>query len=152
MKLSEALVLRADIQKRIQQLTQRLILSSLVQEGEQPPENPQELLTELDQLLVQLPGLIASINRTNERATLPSGETVTQALARRDTFDLHYSVLKGVAEHASSGRQRYSGRELRTISTLDVAELRRRQDAIAQERRELDTAIQATNWETDLMD
>jgi hypothetical protein len=152
MKLSEALVLRADTQKRIQQLAQRLILSALVQEGEQPPENPQELLAELDRLVIQLRGIIASINRTNERATLPSGETITEALARRDTLDLHYQVLQAVAKHASTTGQRYSGRELRTIPTVDVAELRRQQDAIAQERRQVDTAIQATNWATDLVE
>ena len=40
MKLSEALVLRADIQKRIEQLRERLKTSALVQEGERPPEDP----------------------------------------------------------------------------------------------------------------
>ena len=44
MKLAEALVLRADVQKRIEQLRNRLRQSALVQEGETPPENPQELL------------------------------------------------------------------------------------------------------------
>jgi len=37
MKLAEALVLRADVQKRIAQMRERLRQSGLVQEGEQPP-------------------------------------------------------------------------------------------------------------------
>ena len=46
MKLAEILVLHADVQKRIAQMRERLKQSALVQEGEQPPENPQELLAE----------------------------------------------------------------------------------------------------------
>src|SRR5436309_580825 len=65
MKLSEALVLRADIQKRLQRLHQRVTLSVLVQEGEQPPEDPQELFAELNRLLAQFVDLVDRINRTN---------------------------------------------------------------------------------------
>jgi hypothetical protein len=36
------------------------------------------------------------------------------------------------------------------IRTVDVAELRRRADELAKERRELDAQIQETNWQTDL--
>jgi hypothetical protein len=53
MKLSEALALRADTQKRIMQRRERLRAGALVQEGETPPEDPQELLAELDRLLGQ---------------------------------------------------------------------------------------------------
>ncbi len=38
MKLAEALVLRADYQKRITQLKQRLLLVARVQEGDRPAE------------------------------------------------------------------------------------------------------------------
>ena len=49
MKLAEALILRADLQKRLEQLRQRLILNAQVQEGEQPAEDPESLLRELDE-------------------------------------------------------------------------------------------------------
>jgi len=61
MKLAEALVLRAGLQKRIAQMRQRLQQCALVQEGEQPPEDPKELLAELDQVLNQLGALIGSL-------------------------------------------------------------------------------------------
>ncbi len=47
MKLAEGLVLRKDTKKRIEQLRERLKLSALVQEGEEPAENPHDLLAEL---------------------------------------------------------------------------------------------------------
>ena len=43
MKLAEALILRADCQKRIAQLKSRLLTNAKVQEGDKPAEAPQEL-------------------------------------------------------------------------------------------------------------
>jgi len=48
MKLAEALILRADCQKRLAQLQQRLARSAVIQEGEAPPENPQVLIAEVN--------------------------------------------------------------------------------------------------------
>lgn len=50
MKIAEALIERADIQKRIEQLRDRLSNNALVQEGEEPAEDPTSLLSELDRL------------------------------------------------------------------------------------------------------
>ncbi len=152
MKLAEALVLRADVQKRIAQMRGRLQQSALVQEGEQPPEDPQELLAELDQLLTQLGELMARINRTNLQTRLTEGVTLTDALARRDVLSLHHSIVSGLADTASARVERYGRSEIRKMSTVDVAALRRQLDEIARQRRELDTTIQATNWVTDLIE
>ena len=152
MKLAEALVLRADLQKRIAQLRERLRQSALVQEGEQPPENPEQLLTELDQLLSQLGDMISRINRTNMQIQLSAGEILSDALARRDMLSLRYSIITGLAETAANRIERYGRSEIRKISTVDVAALRRQLDEIARQRRELDTAIQATNWAVDLVE
>jgi len=153
MKLAEGLALRADIQKRIQRLRERLALSALVQESDEPPENPQELLAELDRLFEQLRDFIQRINRTNINASLESGVTLTNALARRDVLKLRYGILQEVAKAASTTNSgRYSASEIRLIATVDVAALRRQADEVAQEYRELDTAIQEANWTTELQD
>ena len=152
MKLAEALVLRADLQKRVAQMRDRLRLSALIQEGEQPPENPRELLDELDQLLKQLGQLIARINRTNFQTSLPDGVILTDALARRDVLSIRYSIISGLADTASNRIERYGRSEIRKIATVDVAALRRQLDEIARQRRELDTTIQATNWAVDLIE
>ena len=152
MKLAEALVLRADVQKRIAQLRERLRQSALVQEGEQPPENPEQLLIEMDQLLNQLGDLIIRINRTNIQTRFSPDETLTDALARRDVLSMRYSVIGGLADTAANRIERYGRSEIRKIATVDVAALRRQLDEIARQRRELDTAIQAMNWTTDLVE
>ena len=152
MKLAEALVLRADLQKRIAQLRERLRQSALVQEGEQPPENPEQLLTELDALLNQLGAMIARINRTNMQVRLSEGEILSDALARRDMLSLRYGIVTVLAETAANRIERYGRSEIRKISTVDVAALRRQLDEIARQRRELDTTIQATNWAVDVVE
>ena len=83
MKLAEALILRADLQKRLEQLRQRLILNAQVQDGEQPAEDPESLLRELDEVTGELESLIRQINLTNAQP-LSDGETLTALLARRD--------------------------------------------------------------------
>lgn len=152
MKLSEALVQRATITKRIHELRSRLVGSAVVQEDEQPPENPQELFAELDRLFVQLADLIARINRTNLTATLTGGETLTNALARRDVLRLRAEIVRSVAEAATAPGNRYSRTEIKMVPTVDVAALRKQADALSQEYRELDFAIQEANWATELID
>ena len=83
MKLAEALILRADCQKRVEQLKQRLIRSAKVQEGDEPAENPQELIVELERVSDELVGLIKRINKTNSASQFREDATLSDALAAR---------------------------------------------------------------------
>lgn len=96
--------------------------------------------------------LIVQINRTNLATVLPNGQTLTDALAHRDVLALRMTVIRGVADVAGERQQRYGRAEIRTLATVDVGDLRRRSDDLARERRELDVAIQETNWTTDLIE
>ena len=150
MKLGEALARRSDLQKRLAQLAVRLRESAIVQEGSQPPESPDDLLGEVDRLAEELERLIALINRTNSSTRLPSGVTLTEALARRDVLALRHGVLHQAAEAAAQAQARYVRSEIRLVRLIDVAAVRARLDDLARERRELDTEIQAHNWTVDL--
>ena len=152
MKLGEALTLRSQLLVRMQQVRDRLKASALVQEGETPPEDPGQLLAEFDSMASQLQELIARINRTNLATRLASGETVTDALARRDVLALRIGAVRQVADSAADQQQRYSRSEIRVVATVNVGDLRRTGDDLARERRELDASIQETNWTTDLVD
>lgn len=150
MKLAEALITRADLQKRLEGLRSRLSLSVLVQEGEEPPEDPKVLLSEVVRLAQELEGLVPRINRTNLTVRLENGSTLTDALARRDMLALRYSLLNTAVTGASDRGRRYGLSEIRQVATVNVGELRRELDTLAQERRNLDAAIQAANWANDL--
>lgn len=152
MKLAEALVLRSDTKKRLEQLRARLGSSALVQEGEMPPEDPLVLLSELEALTSNFERLVIGINRTNSSASIAGVGTLTVALARRDTLDVKFSLLNGFLEAASSRVNRYSRTEIKLVSTVDVAALRKQLDDVARVRRDLDSSIQGTNWTTDLLE
>lgn len=151
MKLAEALILRADYQKRIAQLQPRLTRSARVQEGEAPPENPQALLTELETLTAELTRLIQRTNRTNS-ATAFRGSPLSDALAERDVLRLKRTAYDSLINAAAIRQERYMRSELRLISTVDVAELQQQVDRLSRGYRELDAQIQAMNWVTDLIE
>lgn len=152
MKLAEALILRSDLQKRVDQLRERLYRSAKVQENEQPPEDPQELLQELDHLCAQLESIIKKINKTNSSVSFSSDQTIADALAERDIIRMRRKVLADLIAHASVKQDRYSRSEVKFYPTVQIAELQRDIDKLAKKYRELDTKIQELNWRTDLIE
>ena len=157
--VGEALNRRSDLQKRIAQLQDRLSACVLAQEGEEPPESPDELLAELERRCDELQELIAKINHTNATARLATGETVTEGLARRDVIALRQSALRAAIKTATGssfgaglGLTRYSRSEIRMVRHVKVVDLQSRLDTLAQERRELDNRLQEHNWQATLME
>ncbi|MBI4420642.1 MAG: DIP1984 family protein, partial [Gemmatimonadetes bacterium] len=65
MKLGEALALRADLQKRMNQARQLLLENATVQEGDAPVVSAAALLEEYRQLTREHEQLVRRINRTN---------------------------------------------------------------------------------------
>ncbi|MCZ7440383.1 DIP1984 family protein [Micromonospora sp. WMMC241] len=154
MKLAEALALRADAARRVEQLRSRITASARYQEGEAPAEDAPALLTEVGAALGELESLIRRINRTNA-VTEVDGGTLTDALARRDVLRMRHSVVTSAADAAAGEGQRGYRQlrsELKMIPALPVAELRRQADDLARQVREVDTLIQRTNWEIELLD
>jgi hypothetical protein len=153
-KLAEALALRADAARRVAQLRTRVVASARYQEGEAPAEDPASLLAEAGEVFGELEELIRRINRTNA-ATSVDGGSLTDALARRDVLRLRHALVTSAADAAAGEGQRGFRQlrsELKMIPALPVAELRRQADDLARQLREVDTLIQRTNWEVDLLD
>ena len=151
MKLAEALILRADIQKRIEQLKSRLADNAKVQEGERPSEEPKALLAELDALTSELERLIVRINLTNCTAKA-GGKSLTELIAKRDVLTLKAGALRAFAQVAAQKIDAYSRSEIKILSTVDVAALQKQVDELAKQIRQLDTTLQGANWQTDLIE
>jgi hypothetical protein len=81
MKLAEALILRADCQKRIAQLKSRLLTNAKVQEGDAPAETPQDLIVELERASSELLDLIRRINRTNSATAFAGRRAISWRMA-----------------------------------------------------------------------
>jgi hypothetical protein len=151
MKLAEALAERSDCQNRAEEIKKRLVRSARVQEGEQPPEEMTELLSEAERVFARLLELISTINRTNSATTFDQGRTISDAIAERDVTGKRRDFLIGIAEAASTRQDRYSKSEVRFIATVPVGKLQKEIDLLAKQYRELDTRLQELNWKTDVI-
>lgn len=150
MKLAEALILRADLQKRLSQIRNRLHNNLLIQEGELPSEDPNVLLKEFISSQNELTTIIKKINRTNN-VTPINDMMLSDALVERDALLERRSILSSSADQASSKQDRYSKTEIKYVSTIDVKNFQKEVDKLSMEYRKLDTAIQGLNWNIDLI-
>lgn len=151
MKLAIALQERADLNRKIAELNGRLSNNCLVQEGEQPAEDPAALLAELDGCVARLTELMARINRTNCLTEL-DGRTITDLIAEKDGLKVQLSAYQSVIYEASQTARRATHTEIRILSAVDVAALQRKADGLAKRIRLLDNTLQETNWNTELIE
>lgn len=153
MRLAEALLERADLQKRIEHLQSRIVQNASYQEGEEPSEDAGRLLTECLATIRRLETLVTDINLTNTVTRAADGRSLTALLSAREAHRLHHSVLVKAADAAAGGwGHRQMRSELRQVSALPVADVREQADVVAQQLRELDARIQQTNWEAELVE
>ena len=151
MKLAEALAIRKDTQRRIEQLKSRILNNVRVQEGDDPSENPLELIKELDSSLNQLQKLVYLINKTNMH-TVCEGKTLTQLMAEKDVLAMRINALRDIFNKASESQDRYSRSEIKMVTTIEIKPLGNQIDKLSKELRELDIKIQGLNFTTDLED
>lgn len=93
--------IRADLQKKVAQLKERIKESAKVQEGDEPCDNVEELYKELDEALVQLEDLIYRINITNVQI-VQDGESLTRLIANRDVLSMRVKALKEVVNYVAA--------------------------------------------------
>jgi hypothetical protein len=150
MKLAEALLLRSDLQKKSASLRERIVASAVVQEGDKPHEDPNELLKQAFDVHAELEKLVAEINRTNLSAKLPDGRTLTQAMALRDTLTNDHGLLQAAIAATRKEPSRYGAREIKWVAVVPVSKLQKQSDDIAKKLRTLNGLIQQTNWNVDV--
>lgn len=145
MKLAEALSVRKDLQNKINQLEDRLKSIVKIQEGDEPDEVAEDLLSELQNAAVQLEDVIYRVNRTNLHAVI-DGVPITKLIARKDVLTKEIGILRNVLKVASAQESRYSRNEIKYVRTIDTAELRKKVDRLSAELRRVDLRIQEANW------
>ena len=150
MKLAEALIIRKDLQKRIQQLELRIKSNVKVQEDEEPLEDPTELMKELHSCLIQLEELIGRINLTNINTKNAEGQSITQLIAKKDTLTMRIGILRNIYSAATNILDRYSRTEIRQECVIDVKQLSKQIDDYSARLRKLDMEIQGLNFLTEL--
>jgi hypothetical protein len=152
MKLAEALILRADKKKRLEQLKQRLIRNAKVQEGQKPAEEPETLIQELERISGELVLLIQQINKTNSNTQMEKDVSLSDAIASRDILVLKHTTYRDLAQAATITQDIRTKSEVKFKGTVNVSQMQERADKMAKAHRELDTKIQELNWKTELQD
>lgn len=152
MKLAEALILRADLQKRIEQIKNRLLKNAKVQEGDKVAEDPKELFAELNTAMSGFEDLLKRINKTNVLTKLDGEKSISDLIAERDNISKKRKIILAVAEAGIVQIDRYSRSEIKYISTVNISELQKKSDKLAKKYREIDTKIQQANWNVDLIE
>ncbi|NBI29687.1 DIP1984 family protein [Chengkuizengella marina] len=152
MRLAEALILRADLQRKISELRQRLERVVRVQEDEEPAEDPKELFAEIQGSINEFTCLVKKVNKTNSLTKFDSSQSIADVLAERDGLMQRKKVLDGMLEHSAIIQDRYSRSEIRYQRTIDVREIQKEIDNVSKKYRELDFKIQEKNWNIDLIE
>jgi hypothetical protein len=150
MKLAELLIERSEIQKRIAQMSSRLNDYATVQEGDEPPFKPDEMLQRLDGLHVKLEAAIKKINMVNMTTEFEAGMTLADAVTRRDVMKSRRNIYHGLFTASVIRDSRYSKKEIKYVTTLDVDRILDITDELAKDIRILDSKIQLKNWEVEV--
>ncbi|MFO7528998.1 MAG: DIP1984 family protein [Marinobacter sp.] len=152
MRLAEALSLRADLQRRIAQLKERIMRNAKIQIDESPAEDPNELLKEFVSCTKELRNLVIKINKTNSSVMFDEKKSLTEVLAERDELALVRDLHRDLAKNATVTQERYKALEVKFKPAVNVREIQRQADTLSKTFRELDVKIQELNWSTDLVD
>ena len=150
MKLAEALMQRAQMQQRLDNLQSRILANLKVQEGTEAHEDPQELIAQAFATNDELGALITKINARNMATILPDGKRLSDVLTGRDTLMRKRNLLAACAGKAMEPDYRLARAEVKMLVTVSVSDLQKRVDLLSKELRELDVKIQEVNWTTEL--
>ena len=150
MKLAEALQLRADLKRQIEQLSNRLYNNAVVQQDEKVNEEPQELLKQLNLCQKQLQQLVCRINMTNCNSKV-DGETLTEMISKKDCLMSTISIYQRLADSANTNTFRATRTEIKILPTVNVKDIQKKIDSLSKQLRLLDNKIQKANWEIELL-
>ena len=151
MKLAGALLLRADMQKKLASLKARIAENVKVQDGDEPSEDPNELLIQSNQIIGELYKLIEHIHSTNANAVLANSKTMLTMLTERDELAERHRLLQSAIDNSKTEGDRYSYREIKWQKVIDIAALQKQADDISAKMRNLNIELQAANWQIELV-
>ena len=151
MKLAEALIERAQLRQKNEELIDRIQSNAVVQEGDEPAESPQALMAEYEENMARMQQLIVQINRTNSATPFEGTATIADAIARRDCIGAKLRSYREIYNSAFSERFRYSAKEIKFVRAIDGKELQSTIDRLSKQYRELDTRLQGLNWTVELL-
>ncbi len=150
MKLAEALILRADMQRKLANINTRIAENVKIKEGDEPAEMPIKLMKEAEELIEKLYNLIAHIHHTNATVRLADGKTLLMTMVERDKLKERYRMINNALKKAKSKPDIHYNYEVKWKKMVNIIALQRQVEETAVKIRNLNVLIQATTWKVDL--
>jgi len=147
MKLAEAMMQRADLDKKVSILGARLNDIALINKNYALEDEPKHLFEELNKSMKALSELVYRIHVTNME-TIDNGTTITAMLTKEEILKMRINTLIRIKESAS-----IDSRFDKTIYTILInkAELQKELDECKSQLEKLDMKLQQLNWQTELI-
>ncbi|RPI16859.1 MAG: hypothetical protein EHM58_11135 [Ignavibacteriae bacterium] len=152
MKIAEALIRRADFNKKLAEVKNRLSQNAVVQEDDRPAFEPVKLMREMDSLILNLKELVRNINRSNSKYAFNDELSISDAIAEKDAIRIKINILQSFLDANAVRFDRYSRSEIKVRGTYEPEVLRKEIDDLSRDLRELDIKLQELNWKYDLIE
>ena len=154
MNILEALTLKKDLKERIEDLESRLTNSVTVLKGRKPIEDPQSLMTQLEDSSKQLNDICCRIKMANAMAKNDKGLTLVELVVKRSIEEKNLEILRRVFREAiyGDGTVYYYDRKpnFEYEVTMDVNLLKKQIDEKETILRELTSEIQKLDLSTEI--
>ena len=150
MKLAEALLLRSDQKKKLASLRERITRNAILQDGESPSENVEELLKQSVGVMQEHINTAQLINSTNQTKKVSDGRLIASVLAERDALVHQHSLISAAIAATNKDVTRYGLKEIKWVPQIDIAAMQKRTDDLSKKIREINVVIQAANWQIDV--
>jgi len=152
MLLAESLLRKAVLKKELEALEQRMSESARIPQDEEPADDYLVLLREYSEKENELREMNLRILATNNNAVFREGETISQAIIRRDSLKRVVSMYNKLLSAAiGSGRGMFASRDIKYRRIVNMDKVRSEMDKTAIQYRDLDIKLQQLNWNTELL-
>lgn len=147
MRLAEAMMQRADLDKKVSILGARLNDIALINKSYALEDEPKHLFEELNKSMKALSEVVYRIHVTNME-TVDNGTTITAMLTKKEILKIRIQMLQRIKEEA-----RIDSCFDRTKYTILInkAELQKELDECKNQLEKLDMKLQQLNWQTELI-
>ena len=152
MLLAEALLRKAVLKKELEALEQRMSESARIPHDEEPVDDYLILLGIYNEKEYELREMSLKILSTNSKTVFTEGETISQAIIRRDSLKRVVSMYNKLLSAATGGgRGLFSSRDIKYKRIVNMDKVRSDMNIAAMQYRDLDVKLQQLNWNTELL-
>lgn len=151
MKISEALLNKADLEKKNLQILSRIKANATIQEGEESAENVESLLKIYSSNQFELEKISISIATTNAITKTSNGISIATAIVKKELLKKQIEAYREIYESGTVQNARYSNSEIKRVRTFKLEEVQSKIDSLSKEYRQLDYSIQEANWSNDII-